>query len=195
MKERTRNLEAANKELKKAKERAEAGTQAKSEFLANMSHELRTPLNAIIGFSDILADSTFGELNEKQAKYVNHVSTSGHHLLQLINDILDLSKVEAGKMELEPSRVNIKSLLENSLTMIKEKAMKHGIRLDSHVSQELVDLYISADERKLKQIIFNLLSNAAKFTPEGGEIHVEAKSIEEFRNSRIQGFDNSSIPQ
>jgi DNA-binding response OmpR family regulator/nitrogen-specific signal transduction histidine kinase len=145
-----------------------------------MSHELRTPLNAIIGFSEILGDKTFGELNAKQTKYINNVLVSGRHLLQLINDILDLSKVEAGKLELEPSGVNIKGLLENSLIMIKEKAMKHGVKLDLQISQELIDLEISADERKLKQIMFNLLSNAAKFTPAGGSIRLEANLISDF---------------
>ncbi len=181
-------VEERTAQLSLAKKAAETATQAKSEFLANMSHELRTPLNAIIGFSEILGDQTFGELNEKQTKYVNHVLTSGRHLLQLISDILDLSKVEAGKMELEPSRVNIKGLLENSLTMIKEKAMKHGIKLDSHISQELMDLDISADERKLKQIIFNLLSNAAKFTPDSGSIRLEANLISDIR-SRISELE------
>ncbi len=167
--------------------------QAKSEFLANMSHELRTPLNAIIGFSEILGDQTFGELNEKQTKYIKNVLASGRHLLQLINDILDLSKVEAGKMELEPSRVNIKGLLENSLTMIKEKAMKHSLRLDLHIAEELMDIEISADERKLKQIMFNLLSNAAKFTPDGGSIRLEAELISDF-GSRIADLDPKSLP-
>ncbi len=207
--QRTRELQETNETLKQeitvrkhteeeltiAKEQAEAANLAKSEFLANMSHELRTPLNAIIGFSEILGDQTLGELNEKQAKFINNVLTSGRHLLQLVSDVLDLSKVEAGKMELEPSRVNIKGLLENSLVVIREKAMKHSLRLDLHIAEELMDLEISADERKLKQIIFNLLSNAAKFTPDSGSIRLEAKSIEEFRNSGIHGFDNSSIPQ
>ena len=188
-------LEKRSLKLEEMNIKIQEATRLKSQFLANMSHELRTPLNAIIGFSEILEDQTFGELNEKQTKYVNNVLVSGRHLLQLINDILDLSKVEAGKLELEPSSVNIKHLLENSLIMIKEKAMKHGIRLDSHISQELMGLKISADERKLKQIMFNLLSNAAKFTPDGGEIRLTADIIEEFRDSGIQGFDNSSIPQ
>ena len=167
-------LEKRSLKLEEMNIKIQEASRLKSQFLANMSHELRTPLNAIIGFSEILEDKTFGELNVKQAKYVNNVLVSGRHLLQLINDILDLSKVEAGKLELEPSSVNIKHLLENSLIMIKEKAMKHGIRLDSHISQELMGLKISADERKLKQIMFNLLSNAAKFTPDGGEIRMTA---------------------
>jgi len=168
-------LEKKALELEELNIRIQEATDAKSQFLANMSHELRTPLNAIIGFSEILEDQTFGELNEKQTRYINNVLVSGRHLLQLINDILDLSKVEAGKLELELSRVNIKGLLENSLIMIKEKAMKHGIKLDSHISQELMGLEILADERKLKQIMFNILSNAAKFTPDGGSITLAAR--------------------
>jgi len=179
VKERTTELEEANIRLKEH-------DRLKSQFLANMSHELRTPLNAIIGFSEILGDKTFGELNAKQTKYINNVLVSGRHLLQLINDILDLSKVEAGRLELEPSRVNIKGLLENSLIIIKEQAMTHGIKLDLDISQELMDLEISADERKLKQSMFNLLSNAAKFTPDGGEIHITAQSSIINHQSSIQ---------
>jgi len=181
-------LEEKALELEEMNIKIQEATEAKSRFLANMSHELRTPLNAIIGFSEILADQTFGELNEKQTKYTNNVLVSGRHLLQLINDILDLSKVEAGKLELELSGVNIKGLLENSLIMIKEKAMKHGIRLDSHISQEVMGLEILADERKLKQIMFNLLSNAAKFTPDNGEIRLSAELISDF-GSRISELE------
>jgi len=154
-----------------------AANMAKSEFLANMSHEIRTPLNAIIGFSEVLRDKYFGPLTEKQEEYINDILASGKHLLSLINDILDLSKVESGKMNLELSGVNIKELLGNSLIMIKEKAFKHGIRLDIHISQELDDLEILVDERKLKQVMFNLLSNATKFTPDGGEIRLSANLI------------------
>ena len=157
-------------DLKLAKETAERTTRAKSEFLANMSHELRTPLNAIIGFSQMLEEKAFGELNEKQLRYANNIYESGMHLLNLINDILDLSKIEAGKLELEPSKVKIASLLENSLVMIREKALNHSVHLDCSIPRELTNLEIIADERKLKQIVYNLLSNAIKFTPDGGTI-------------------------
>ncbi|UCF93250.1 MAG: PAS domain S-box protein [Desulfobacterales bacterium] len=163
--------------LKKAKDKEKAANQAKSEFLANMSHELRTPLNHIIGFTQILIDEHFGQLNETQTEYLNDVLNSSMHLLALINDILDLSKVEAGKLELEPSQVDIKMLLANSLTLIKQKAMKHGIRLETDLHPNLPGT-ITADERKLKQIIYNLLSNAAKFTPDGGAIHLSARAVD-----------------
>ena len=140
-----------------------------------MSHELRTPLTAIIGFSQVLVEQYFGELNEKQTEYVNDILESGEHLLSLINDILDLAKIEAGKDELELSRFNVKELLESSLVMIKEKALKHSLSLETQISSELDQLIITADRRKLKQIVFNLLSNSAKFTPDDGTITIGAR--------------------
>jgi signal transduction histidine kinase len=165
----------AEEKLRQAKETAEAANKAKSEFLANMSHELRTPLNHIIGFTELVLDKNFGELNELQEEYLNDVHHSSRHLLSLINDILDLSKVEAGKLELEPTDVNLKMVLENSLIMIKEKALKHGIKLV--INTDGIPETIRADERKLKQIMYNLLSNAVKFTPNGGEIHLMANRV------------------
>ncbi|MGO9569090.1 MAG: ATP-binding protein [Desulfomonilaceae bacterium] len=168
------NQMQADLELRKAKEAAESADIAKSSFLAQMSHELRTPLNAIIGFSEILEDQTFGPLNERQLRYINHVHASGLHLLELINQILDLSKVEAGKMELFVSPVNISQLLENGVVMIMEKARRHGIKIDLNIGAELSGAGIQADETKLRQIVFNLLSNAAKFTPDGGCVELSA---------------------
>ena len=168
-------VEERTRQLEEARLNSEQANQAKSEFLASMSHELRTPLNAILGFSQVLQEQYFGDLNEKQAEYVNDVLESGQHLLSLINDILDLSKIEAGKMELEPSQIIIKDLLEGSLVMVKEKTLAHGISLDIVTSENLEGLEITADERKVKQIMFNLLSNAAKFTPDGGTITVDGK--------------------
>jgi signal transduction histidine kinase len=159
-------------ELAKAKEAAIASSKAKSEFLANMSHELRTPLNHIIGFTELILSGHFGALNEIQEEYLNDVHGSSHHLLSLINDILDLSKVEAGKLELQPSVVNLPDLLKNSLIMIEEKASSHSIRTVINAN-DIPDTII-ADKRKLKQIMYNLLSNAVKFTPDGGKIAVTA---------------------
>lgn len=189
--ERTKELENANGELEilnrelqlrrgeaeEARLHAETSTRAKSEFLANMSHELRTPLNAIIGFSAIMAEGMAGPLNDKQKEYLGDVIDSGRHLLSLINDILDLSKVEAGKMELELSEFNLKELIDGSLVMFKEKAMKHNIKLDAEVEQEVGT--ILASKRKIKQIVFNLLSNAMKFTPDGGSVQVTARRVKD----------------
>ena len=145
----------------------------KSEFLANMSHELRTPLNAIIGFSEVLLEKMFGEMNEKQEDYLKDIHSSGKHLLSLINDILDLAKVEAGRMELNLSKFDLPTAIDNALTLIRERAMRHSIALAAEVDPQLGE--VNADERKLKQILLNLLSNAVKFTPEGGRIAVGAR--------------------
>jgi len=148
----------------------------KDQFLTNMSHELRTPLNSIIGFSEVMQDQLFGPLNEKQQKYMDNILTSARHLLNLINDILDLAKVEAGKEELELFKVVLREVLEGSMTLLKEKAMKHNLNLDLEIMPE-ADIEIEADERKLKQVMLNLLSNAVKFTPEGGSIWVKARKV------------------
>jgi signal transduction histidine kinase len=166
------NLNRMNDELGRLYRELEAASRHKSEFLANMSHELRTPLNAIIGFSEVLDDRMFGEVNDKQAEYVRVILASGRHLLSLINDILDLSKVEAGRMELELGAFNLRMALENALTLIRERATRHGLTLGLTVDETLED--VVADERKLKQVLLNLLSNAVKFTPEGGRVDVRA---------------------
>jgi len=150
----------------------EVASQHKSEFLANMSHELRTPLNAIIGFSEVLSERMFGELNEKQAEYLKDIYASGTHLLSLINDILDLSKIEAGRMELELTDFDLPTALDSALTLVRERAERRGITLGSTVDERLGE--IRADERKIRQVVLNLLSNAIKFTPEGGRIEVRA---------------------
>ena len=158
--------------LQHAKDAAEAANRAKSQFLASMSHELRTPLNAIIGFSEILGDRTFGDLNPRQTKYANNILSSGRHLLQLINDILDLSKVEAGKLELIRTSFGVTQALQNVEAILKTLANKKNIALDFHLVANLPPLL--ADEAKFKQIMYNLLSNAIKFTPDGGRVTVTA---------------------
>jgi two-component system, NtrC family, sensor kinase len=160
-----KELQAANRELA-------AASQHKSEFLANMSHELRTPLNAIIGFSEVLSEKMFGELNEKQEEYSKDIHASGQHLLSLINDILDLSKIEAGRMELELTDFHLPQALDSALTLVRERAGRRGIALQINVDERLGQ--IQGDERKVRQVVLNLLSNAIKFTPEGGRIEVAA---------------------
>jgi signal transduction histidine kinase len=161
------------REIQEKSAQLEIANKHKSEFLANMSHELRTPLNAIIGFSEVLLDRMFGELNEKQADYLKDIHDSGRHLLSLINDILDLSKIEAGRMELELSSFHLPTAITNAMTLIRERAQRHGIALGVDVDPRLGEF--NADERKVKQILVNLLSNAVKFTPDGGRVDVSAK--------------------
>ena len=162
-----KELEVANRELA-------AASEHKSEFLANMSHELRTPLNAIIGFSEVLAEKMFGELNEKQEEYSKDIHASGQHLLSLINDILDLSKIEAGRMELELTDFDLPTAIENALMLVRERAGRRSLTLHKSVDAGVGQL--RADERKIRQVVLNLLSNAIKFTPEGGRIEVAAVS-------------------
>ncbi len=169
-------IQSQQKELAEANIRLAEASRAKSDFLANMSHELRTPLNSILGFSEVLQDELYGKLNEKQKIYAENIYASGKHLLDLINDILDLSKVESGKMELELSAFLLRDVLNMSMTLLKEKAMKHGITLAVDIDTE-ADIEIEADERKLKQIMFNLLSNAVKFTTDGGSVRVSARKV------------------
>jgi signal transduction histidine kinase len=164
------------REIEDKSRQIEAANRHKSEFLANMSHELRTPLNAIIGFSEVLGERMFGELNEKQAEYTDDILSSGRHLLSLINEILDLSKVEAGRMELELEKFDLPLAIDNARTFGRERATKHGINLDVSVDERLGDFI--GDERKIKQILLNLLSNAVKFTPEGGRIGIKARQAD-----------------
>jgi signal transduction histidine kinase len=159
--DKTRQLEAANRH--------------KSEFLANMSHELRTPLNAIIGFSEVLTEQMFGEVNAKQMEYLQDIHSSGEHLLSLINDVLDLSKIEAGRMELDLSCFDLGLLLEHSTTLVRERAQRHGLVLTLDVGEGLEEWV--ADARKIKQVVVNLLSNAVKFTPNGGRVTVKARHL------------------
>jgi PAS domain S-box-containing protein len=192
--ERTREFEISNRQLeilnddlmqqrsvaRRAKHDAEAANSAKSDFLANMSHELRTPLNSILGFSEIMRDGLAGEVNPQQKEYLNDVWESGSHLLRLINDILDISKIEAGKMELERGVIDFNSLLGETLVFFREKATRHTISLHFEVAEDLPT--ITADERKIKQVLINLLTNALKFTPDGGDVGVDASvEAEELR--------------
>jgi signal transduction histidine kinase len=164
------------REIEEKSRQLEAASQHKSEFLANMSHELRTPLNAIIGFSEVLGERLFGELNAKQEEYLKDIHASGQHLLSLINDILDLSKIEAGRMELELTDFHLPAALDNALTLVRERAGRRGIALHMTTDERLD--YVRADERKVRQVVLNLLSNAIKFTPEGGRIEVRAKLLD-----------------
>jgi len=151
----------------------ELANRHKSEFLANMSHELRTPLNAVIGFSDVLKEEYFGALNAKQGEYVKDINESGQHLLSLINDILDLSKIEAGHMDLDLAAFSVPMAIDNALVLVRERALRHQLQLRVQIAPEVSD--IVADERKFKQILINLLTNAVKFSYPGGWVEVVAQ--------------------
>jgi signal transduction histidine kinase len=181
-----KELEVANRELT-------AASQHKSEFLANMSHELRTPLNAIIGFSEVLSEKMFGELNQKQEEYSKDIHASGQHLLSLINDILDLSKIEAGRMELELTDFDLPLAIENALTLVRERAGRRSLALHKSVDAGVGQL--RADERKIRQVVLNLLSNAIKFTPEGGRIEVAAVSKDGFVEVSVSDTGVGIAPQ
>jgi signal transduction histidine kinase len=169
------HLNRMSDELGRLYRQVEAANRHKSEFLANMSHELRTPLNAVIGFSEVLGERIFGDLNDKQAEYVDDIQTSGQHLLALINEILDLSKVEAGRMELDLTEFDLGQSLESALMLVRERALRHDIALTLRGAEDAGN--IVADERKVRQVTLNLLSNAVKFTPDGGRISLSAKRV------------------
>lgn len=168
-------LLSVNKELELRRSEAEIANRAKSDFLANMSHELRTPLNAIIGFSDLMLRGMSGPLAESQKEYLSDISAGGKHLLSVINDILDISKVEAGKIQIEPAEYDLTELVESSLTLFKEKILKHGIDLRTDVEKTGATLF--GDRRKMKQVIYNLVDNAIKFTPDGGLVTIRAQVV------------------
>jgi len=171
------NVNRMNDELARLYRELETASRHKSEFLANMSHELRTPLNAIIGFSEVMLDRLFGDVNEKQAEYLADIHSSGRHLLSLINDILDLSKIEAGRMELLVSDFALPELLQGSLALMRERATRQGVGLGLHVDPALG--VVRADERRVKQVLFNLLTNAVKFTGRGGHVDIAARCVDD----------------
>ncbi len=170
------NVNRMNDELMRLYKELETTSRHKSEFLANMSHELRTPLNAIIGFSQVLRERMVGDLNEKQEEYLDDVVSSGNHLLSLINDVLDLSKVEAGQVELEIAPFSLREALERGVVMVRERARNDGVQVILAADPQ-VDI-VEGDERRIRQVIFNLLSNAVKFTPAGGSVDVASSSLD-----------------
>jgi signal transduction histidine kinase len=188
-----KELETRNREIEDKSRQLEVASQHKSEFLANMSHELRTPLNAVIGFSEMLTERMFGELNEKQDEYVRDIHASGTHLLSLINDILDLSKIEAGRMELELADFHLPQAIDNALVLVRERALRRGISLEQSIDPRLEE--IQGDERKVKQVLLNLLSNAIKFTPEGGRIEVRARPVNEFAEIAVSDTGIGIAPE
>jgi signal transduction histidine kinase len=170
------NVNLMNDELRRLYGELETTSRHKSEFLANMSHELRTPLNAIIGFSQVLRERMFGDVTEKQGEYLDDILSSGHHLLSLINDVLDLSKVEAGQVELELEQFSLRDALERGVVMVRERATSNGVRLSLELTPDVA--IVRGDERRVRQIVFNLLSNAVKFTPTGGNVTVATARVD-----------------
>jgi signal transduction histidine kinase len=170
------NVNRMNDELSRLYRELEAASLHKSEFLASMSHELRTPLNAVLGFSQVLRERLFGEVNAKQEEYLDDILSSGHHLLALINDVLDLSKVEAGQVGLEVAPFSLRDALERGVVMVRERAARDGVRV-ALAADVQVDV-VEGDERRIRQVIFNLLSNAVKFTPAGGAVDVRAARVD-----------------
>jgi signal transduction histidine kinase len=166
------NVNRMNDELERLYGELETASRHKSEFLASMSHELRTPLNAIIGFSQVLRERMYGEVNMKQEEYLDDILASAYHLLSLINDVLDLSKVEAGQIELQIAPFSLRSALESGVVMVRERASEAGVRVDLSAEADVDP--VDGDERRIRQVVFNLLANAVTFTPEGGAVDVSA---------------------
>src|SRR6185295_10988496 len=166
------NVNRMNDELRRLYKELEETSRHKSEFLASMSHELRTPLNAILGFAQVLRERMFGDINQKQEEYLDDILSSGNHLLSLINDVLDLSKVEAGQVELQVAPFSLQDALERGVSMVREQATQDGVQVVLHANRNL-DVVVG-DERRIRQVIFNLLSNAVKFAPAGGQVDINA---------------------
>jgi len=186
-----KKIQERTEKLEEAKTMAEAANRAKSEFLANMSHELRTPLNAIIGFSEALAEGLYGPLNEKQKEYIRDIEKSGVRLLNTINDIIDVSRIEANAVGLESTEFSLRELIFSSEAIFREKAKNHNIDISFSVEDGL-DV-ITGDQRKLKQVLVNLISNAIKFTPDGGRISITARKAIDSCEKGLDGSDNIEI--
>jgi signal transduction histidine kinase len=180
------NVNRMNDELRRLYRELEMASQHKSDFLANMSHELRTPMTAIIGFSQVLREGIFGEVNAKQAEYLDDILSSSNHLLSLINDVLDLSKVEAGQVALQAAPFSLQDALDRGVSMVREQATTEGVEISLHRNGSL-DV-VSGDERRIRQVIFNLLSNAVKFTPAGGQVDISAARVD--GEMRVSVADN-----